>query len=79
MSLFTMSFLSIAPFGSLLAGILGEKIGVPTTLLLSGVLSLLAALWLFVQLPKIRSEALPIYIAKGLIDEVPAPIPDSKP
>jgi MFS family permease len=78
MSLFTMSFLGLAPFGSLLAGILGEKIGVPTTLLLSGVLCLWAALWLFVQLPKIRSEARSIYVAKGLIDEVPAPIPDAK-
>ncbi len=79
MSLFTMAFLGLAPFGSLLAGSLGEKIGVPTTLLLSGVLCLLAALWLSVQLPKIRREARPIYVAKGIIDEVPAPIPESKP
>ena len=78
MSLFTMAFLGLAPFGSLLAGSLGEKIGVPTTLLLSGVLCLLAALWLFIQLPKLKREARPVYVAKGIIDEVPAPIPDSK-
>ncbi len=36
MSLFTMSFLGMAPFGSLLAGGLAGKIGAPRTLLLSG-------------------------------------------
>jgi len=79
MGIYAMAFLGLAPFGSLLAGILGEKIGVPTTLLLSGVFCLLAALWLFIQLPKLRREARPVYVAKGLIDEVPAPIPDAKP
>lgn len=79
MSIYTMAFLGLAPFGSLLAGSLGEAIGVPLTLLLSGVLCLLAALWLFLQVPKLRREARPVYIAKGLIDEVPAPIPDAKP
>jgi len=79
MGIYTLAFLGLVPFGSLLAGILGEKIGVPLTLLLSGVFCLLAALWLSVQLPKIRREARPIYVAKGIIDEVPAPIPESKP
>jgi MFS family permease len=79
MSIYTMAFLGLAPFGSLLAGSLGEKIGVPLTLFLSGVLCLSAALRLFVQMPKIRRAARPIYVAKGIIDEVPAPIPDSKP
>lgn len=78
MSIYTMAFLGLAPFGSLLAGSLGEHIGVPLTLSLAGGVCLLAALWLFLQVPKLRREARPVYIAKGLIDEVPAPIPDAK-
>ncbi len=78
MSIFSMAFLGVAPFGSLLAGSLGEKIGVPATLFFAGVFCLLVATWLFVQLPKLKREARPVYVAKGLIDEVPAPIPESK-
>lgn len=45
MSLFIMSFLGAAPFGSLLAGSLTQKIGAPGTLLIGGVCCLLGALW----------------------------------
>ena len=45
MSLFIMSFLGAAPFGSLLAGGLTQKIGAPGTLLVGGVCCLLGALW----------------------------------
>jgi len=75
MSLFTMSFMGMAPIGCLLAGALGEKIGVPETLLLSGCVCLLAAFWMAWHIPKIREAARPVYIAKGIVDEIPAPIP----
>lgn len=45
MSLFIMAFLGAAPFGSLIAGSLTEKIGAPATLLMGGVCCLFGALW----------------------------------
>jgi len=70
MSLFTMSFIGMAPFGSLIAGALANVIGARNTLLIGG-LSCLAggALFAFI-LPKIRKEIRPIYVRMGIINEV---------
>ena len=70
MSLFTMSFIGMAPFGSLIAGALANAIGARYTLLIGG-LSCLAggALFAFI-LPKIRKEIRPIYVRMGIINEV---------
>jgi MFS family permease len=70
MSLFIMAFIGTAPFGSLLAGSLSQKIGVPHTLLLSGLCCLGGALWFYRQLPEIREAIRPIYITLGIIPEV---------
>jgi len=45
MSFFTMAFMGIAPFGSLLAGALTEKIGAANTLLINGILCIIGALF----------------------------------
>lgn len=45
MSFFTMAFMGIAPFGSLLAGVLTEKIGAANTLLINGILCIIGALF----------------------------------
>jgi len=78
MSLYTMAFIGMAPFGSLLAGSLAAKIGVSQVLLYSGILCLLVGWWFASQMPKIREAARPVYVAKGLMEEVPAPIPISE-
>ncbi|BAU12570.1 major facilitator transporter [Leptolyngbya sp. NIES-3755] len=59
MSLFTMSFLGIAPFGQLLAGTLATAIGAPSTLMLNGMVCILAAMLFAKQLfrLKLNSEA----------------------
>ena len=44
MSLYTMSFMGMVPFGNLLAGSLGGKIGAPNTLLLGGTCCIIGAL-----------------------------------
>lgn len=44
MSLFTMSFLGVAPFGQLLAGTVATAIGAPSTLMLNGIVCILAAM-----------------------------------
>jgi MFS family permease len=45
MSLYTMAFMGLAPFGSLLAGSLTDKIGAANTLLINGILCIGAALF----------------------------------
>ncbi len=70
MSLFAMAFIGTTPFGSLLAGSLSQKIGVPHTLLISGICCLGGALWFYKQLPEIRKVIRPIYKTLGIIPEV---------
>lgn len=67
MSFFTMCFMGMAPFGSLLAGSLAGLIGARVTVLL-GSMSCLAAAVLFArQLPLIREQLRPIYQHLGII------------
>jgi len=56
MSFHSMSFMGIAPFGSLLAGSLASRIGAPNTLMLGGIACLLGATAFASQLPKMRSR-----------------------
>jgi len=70
MSLFIMAYIGTAPFGSLLAGSVSHHIGVPPTLLISGICCLGGALWFFKQLPEIREAIRPIYITLGILPEV---------
>lgn len=74
MSLFVMAFMGATPLGSLLAGGLSQKIGVPHTLLISGVCCLAGAYWFYKQLPEIREAIRPIYKTLGIIPEVTAGI-----
>ncbi len=70
MSFYTMSFMGVAPFGSLLAGSLATKIGAPNTLLLGGLCCIIGALIFAMKLPSIREKIHPIYARKGIIPEV---------
>lgn len=72
MSIYGMSFMGMAPFGSLLAGWLAHVIGVQETVLISGVASILAAAAFAAALPGLRAAVRPIYIQKGIIPEVTA-------
>ncbi len=44
MSFYTMSFMGLAPFGSLLAGSMAKNIGAPNTLIIGGIFCILSAL-----------------------------------
>ncbi len=70
MGLFTMAFMGMVPFGSLLAGSLASKIGAPNTLLLGGTCCIIGALMFVRKLPSLREKVRPIYIEKGIIPEV---------
>jgi len=70
MSFYTMSFMGMAPFGSLWAGALADRIGAPNTLLISGFGCIAAALWFGSRLPALRESVRPIYIKMGIIPEI---------
>ncbi len=67
MSLFIMTFLGASPLGSLLAGILSEKIGVSNTIFICGLFCLGGAVWFYRELPEIRLAIRPIYTRMGIL------------
>jgi MFS family permease len=74
MSYYTMAFIGMTPFGSLLAGTMANLIGAPLTVVVSGVAILLAAVWFATRLPAVRREIRPIYREMGIIpakNEIP--------
>jgi MFS family permease len=70
MSLYSMSFLGMAPLGSLLAGAAAHSIGAPLTVRLGGVLCLLAAILFSRKLLEISKLIKPVYARKGIIPAV---------
>ncbi len=70
MAFYSMAFQGMAPFGSLLAGAMAARVGVPWTLALSGALCLGASAWFSRQLPGIRVLVRPIYVRLGILPEV---------
>lgn len=67
MAFYTMAFLGTAPIGSLLAGVVAARIGAPHTIILGGVLTILAAIWFSTRLPALRIAVRPIYEARGIL------------
>jgi MFS family permease len=67
MGYYTMAFFGAAPFGSLLAGALANRIGAPHTVILTGAFCIAGSLWFAIDLPKIRAIMRPIYREMGLL------------
>ena len=67
MSYYTMAFMGMAPFGSLLAGTMADAIGAPVTVIANGSVVLLGAAWFATRLPAVRREVRPIYLAMGIL------------
>lgn len=71
MSFYSMAFMGMVPFGSLLAGLLASRIGAPATVASGGVACLLAAAFFALALPGLRAQVRPIYVRLGIVPEVP--------
>jgi MFS family permease len=79
MSFYTMAFMGMAPFGSLVAGVLASKIGAPNTLLIGGI-SCVVGLFMFAKkLPLLREMIRPIYVKMGIVSEVISGIQNKPP
>ena len=74
MSFYTMAFMGTAPFGSLLAGSVADRIGAPHTLVFGGIGCILGALWFATSLPALRRDVRPIYMKIGILPEMAAGI-----
>ena len=70
MAFYTMAFLGTAPIGSLLAGLLADRIGTAATIAIGGVACLLSGAWLAARLPALRTIVRPIYIQRGILQAV---------
>jgi MFS family permease len=67
MSYYTMAFVGMAPFGSLLAGSMAHAVGAPLTVIANGSAVLLGAAWFLTQMPAVRREIRPIYREMGIL------------
>lgn len=70
MSLYTMSFLGMAPLGSLLAGSLANRYGVDWTFLFNGVVCVATSVVFAPLLPRLREKIRPIYLRMGILPGV---------
>jgi MFS family permease len=67
MSFFSMSFLGVIPFGSLLGGVLANRIGAPNTLIIDGIACILGFIFFAKQLPALKQMVIPIYQKIGVL------------
>jgi MFS family permease len=77
MSYYTMAFVGMAPFGSLLAGLLAHVIGAPHTVIVSGIACILGSLWFWSRLKSVRKQIRPIYERLGIVPQTNLAIEES--
>ncbi|AHM62734.1 major facilitator superfamily membrane protein [Flammeovirgaceae bacterium 311] len=70
MSLYSMAFMGMAPFGSMLAGAVAEYIGVNFTLAACGLLCAISIIPFAVNLNNLRQLVVPIYQRLGILPEI---------
>lgn len=70
MSYYTMAFMGMTPFGSLLGGAIAARFGAPRALAISGIICIAAACTYFAYLPSIRRALRPIYVELGILPQM---------
>jgi MFS family permease len=67
MAFYSVAVLGTQPIGSLLAGVLAERIGAPYTILAGAVICLAAAIWFALRRPMLAQHIRPVYIELGIL------------
>ena len=70
MSFYTLAILGMNPIGSLLAGAVAARFGVPATMIGAGAICLAGAVWFYWKLPEIRRVIRPIYRELGILPQI---------
>jgi MFS family permease len=78
MAVYSMMFMGMAPFGSLLAGVLAERIGAPETVAAGGAVCVVAALIFRARLPGLRPEARRMILANEMVAGHPSQEMDAR-
>ena len=79
MSLYSMMFMGMAPFGAFFGGALANRIGAPMTVAVGGIACVLGAIWFGRALPELRVEARRLIVAQGLAGGEPVQELDAQP
>ena len=66
MSLYSMMFMGMAPFGAFFGGALANRVGAPMTVAVGGIACVFGAIWFGRALPELRIEARRLIVAQGL-------------
>jgi MFS family permease len=74
MSFYSMAFLGMTPFGSLLEGTLASRIGAPRTLMIGGSICIAGAAWFVTQRRAVREAIRPVYVRLGILPEAVAAV-----
>jgi len=69
MSFYTMAFMGMVPFGSLLGGSMANRVGAPATVMMGGIVCILGSALFARKLTVLREMTRPIYIKKGILVE----------
>ncbi|MEP6515371.1 MFS transporter [Microcoleus vaginatus] len=69
MSIYTMAFFGVTPFGNLVAGGLANYIGAPNTVIIGGIVCVLGSIVFTKQLPALKNIVRPLYQKMGLIPQ----------
>ena len=69
MSYYTMAFVGMTPFGSLLAGAMANAMGAQLTVIVNGSVVIAGALWFATRLKAVRREMKPIYQDLGIMPQ----------
>jgi MFS family permease len=73
MSYYTVAFVGMSPFGSLLAGALAHWIGAPWTVVISGICCIAGAAWFLTRMKEVKKVMRPIYQQLGIIPTLNLP------
>jgi MFS family permease len=79
MSLYSMMFMGMAPFGAFFGGAMANRIGAPMTVAVGGIACVFGAIWFGRALPELRIEARRLIIAQGLAGGEPVQELDAQP
>jgi MFS family permease len=72
MSVYSMMFMGMGPFGALFAGAVAERIGAPTTVTIGGAACMVAGVLFALRLPALRGPARQLVVAQQIVGGDPA-------